>query len=230
MKPFITTIFFAMIMSASLYSADFQLQNIRVGGTGCPSEQTQIILDPDASSASLLFSHFESRVPSTETGPKVQRNISNLNCNIFLEIKVVSGVKLDFMEISYDMRGFAALDRGVSGSFKSYLVSRSGMGTESQNRKQELLAEKVWSNSSINQQEDFIVRANKKISVPSQCGHGSSSDIITIRLQNTLASQILAGFETQSQGSIIIDTSDIKGGLKIRALTSRCNGRASEHP
>ena len=133
------------------------------------------------------------------------------------------------MEISYDMRGFTALDKGVLGSFKSYLVSRSGMGTESQNRNQELLAEKSWSNSIINQQEDFTVRASKNLSMPSQCGHGSNSDIIAIRLQNTLATQILAGFETQSQGSIVVDTSDIKGGLKIRALTSPCTGRAPDH-
>ena len=53
MKQYIATLFFAFTISASLYAVDFQLQNIHVGGTGCPSEQTQIILDPDASAASL---------------------------------------------------------------------------------------------------------------------------------------------------------------------------------
>ncbi|MBC7714180.1 MAG: DUF4360 domain-containing protein [Rhizobacter sp.] len=230
MKQIITTLLFASTMSASLMAADFQLQNIRVGGTGCPSEQSQIILAPDSSAASIIFSQFESRVPSTELGPKVQRNISTLNCNIFLDVKVPAGIKLDSMEVSYDMRGFTTLDRGVLGSFRSYLVSRTGLGTESQSRNPEVLAEKLWSNSSVNQQEDFTVSAVKNISIPSQCGRGQSSDIVTLRLQNTLSSQIMAGFENQAQGTITMDTSDIKGGLRIRALTSSCGGNSPDRP
>lgn len=217
-------------LASSLYAADFQLQNIRVGGTGCPSELTQIILAPDSSSASLIFSQFESRVPNLESGPKVQRNISNLNCNIFVDVKIPSGVRLDSLEISYDMRGFATLDRGVQGSFKSFLVSRNGLGTEQQGRNPQLLAEKIWSNTFSSQEEDFTVSAIKSIPIPSQCGRGSNSDIVTLRLQNTLASQIMSGFENQSQGSITMDTSDFKGGLKIRANTSSCGGGNSNRP
>jgi hypothetical protein len=213
----------SLFLSLSVFAADFQLQNIRVGGTGCPSEQTQIILAPDASSASLLFSQFESRVPVLVTGPKIQRNISNLNCNIFLDIKVPNGVRLDSLEITYDMRGFTTLDRGVQGSFRSFLVSKSGLGTEMQNRRPELLTEKLWLNSNVNQEEDFIVTSVKKLNVPSNCGRGTNQDIVSLRLQNTLASQIMAGFENQSQGSITVDTSDLKGGLKIRAITSQCS-------
>ncbi len=222
MKKLITTLLLSSTISASLYAADFQLQNIRVGGTGCPSELTQIVLAPDASSASLIFSQFESRVPNLDPNPKVQKNINNLNCNIFVDVKVPAGIKLDSMEISYDMRGFTTLDRGVLGSFRSILVSRAGLGTESQSRNPELLAEKVWSNSSSSQEEDFTVSAVKVISIPSQCSRGISSDVVTLRLQNTLSSQILNGFENRSQGSITMDTSDIKGGLKIRANTSSC--------
>lgn len=223
MKKILSTLLFTSTISGVLFAADFQLQNIRVGGTGCPSELSQIIFSPDASSASIIFSQFESRVPSILSGPKIQRNISNLNCNIFLDVKVPSGVKLDSMEISYDMRGFTTLDRGVLGSFRSILVSRTGLGTESQSRAPELLTEKIWNNSNINQQEDFAISTTKQISIPSQCGRGQSSDLITLRLQNTLSSQILPGYENQSEGSITMDTSDIKGGLKIRALTSRCS-------
>lgn len=222
MKKLITTLLFTSTISTSLYAADFQLQNIRVGGTGCPSELTQIILAPDASSASLIFSQFESRVPNQDPNPKVQRNISNLNCNIFLDVKIPAGVKLDSMELSYDMRGFATLDKGVQGSFKSFLVSKAGLGTEILGRNPELLAEKMWINVFSNQEEDFTVSAVKKILIPSQCGRGSNADIVTLRLQNTLSSQIMSGFENQSQGSITMDTSDIKGGLKIRANTSSC--------
>lgn len=230
MKKLIATLLFTSSISTSLYAADFQLQNIRVGGSGCPSEMTQIILAPDASSASLIFSQFESRVPNLDPNPKVQKNINNLNCNIFIDVKVPAGIKLDSLEISYDMRGFATLDRGIQGSFKSILVSRGGMGTESQSRNPELLAEKIWSNSHSNQEEDFTVSSVKKISIPSQCGRGQSSDVVTLRLQNTLSSQILAGFENRAQGSITMDTSDIKGGLKLRANASVCGNSNPGRP
>lgn len=222
MKKRIIVSTLALLLTSSLYAADFKLQNIRVGGTGCPSELTSITLAPNASSASIIFSQFESRVPLSNTGPKVSRNISNLNCNVFLDVKIPAGVKLDSLEISYDMRGFALLDRGVKGSFNSYLVSKAGLGTEQLGRGVEMLAEKLWSNTSSTQEEDFTVSAKKKILIPSQCARGNGSDIVSIRLQHTLASQILAGFENAAQGSITMDTSDIKGGLQIRPATSNC--------
>ena len=223
MKNIMTKFLFAsVLLSTTLLAADFQLQNIRVGGTGCPSELTSIIMAPDASSASLIFSKFESRVPNTDPNPKVQKTINNLNCNIFVDIKIPANIKLEGLEIGHDMRGFATLDRGVQGSFRSYLVSKSGMGTESQNRNPELLAEKIWSNSASNQEEDFTVSSLKKIMIPSQCSRGAGLDVVTVRLQNTLSSQILPGFENQSQGSITVDSSDLRGGLKISAVTSTC--------
>jgi hypothetical protein len=218
----IFSIFTLAMMSASLYAADFQLQNVRVGGIGCPSETTQIILAPDSSAASIIFQQFESRVPNLDSGPKVQRNISMLNCNIFLDVKIPAGVKLDSLEVSYDMRGFATFDRGVQGSFKSYLVSKTGLGTEQGSRGAELVTEKNWSNTFQAQEEDFTITSAKAINVPSQCARGSATDVVSIRLQNTLSSQILAGFENQSSGSITMDSSDIKGGLKLRANTSIC--------
>ena len=222
MKNIITTLLFSSLFSAGATAADFQFKNIRVGGTGCPSELTSIVMAPDAGSASIIFSQFESRVPNTDPNPKVQRSINNLNCNIFVDIQIPANIKLDGLEISYDMRGFTSLDRGVLGSFKSYLVSKSGLGSESSNRNPELLAEKVWSNSQVNQEEDFIVSAVKNIAVSSQCSRGNGSDVVSVRLQNTLASQILRGFESQAQGSITMDSSDLKGGLKLRAHTSSC--------
>ncbi len=217
----------ALAFSTSTHAADFQLQNIRVGGAGCPSELTQIVLAPDASSASIIFSQFESRVPNTDPNPKVQRSISTLNCNIFLDVRIPNGIKLDSINVATDMRGFATLDRGVQGSFETILVSKAGLGTEQGSRNPEILAAKRWMNVNANQEEDFTVSSSTSVATPSQCSRGLSSDIVTIRLQNTLSARILRGFENQAQGSITMDTSDIKGGLKIRASTSSCNGSSN---
>ena len=221
---------FTLTMMGTLSAADFQFQNVRVGGLGCPSELTQIVLTPDSSAASIIFSQFESRVPNTQAGPKVSRNINMLNCNVFLDIKIPAGVKLDALELSYDMRGFATFDRGVQGSFKSYLVSKTGLGTENLGRGAELVSEKNWMNSQASQEEDFTITSSKSVAIPSQCARGSASDVVSIRLQNTLSSQILGGFENQSEGSIIVDSSDIKGGLKLKAYTSFCGGGSQTRP
>ncbi len=217
----VSVITIASSLLSLVSAAQFQFQNIRVGGVGCPSEVTQIIMAPDNSSASLIFNQFESRVPQVASSPKINPNISILNCNIFLDIKIPRGVKLESLDLSYDMRGLATLDRGVTGNFKSFLVSKAGLGIQN-GRNIELLQEKNWNNVSVNQEEDFIIQTQKRLSLQSQCSPGNGSDIVSIRLQNTLSSQILAGFENASQGMIVMDSSDFKGGLTMNATTSQC--------
>jgi len=220
-KSSLVAFFFTQCLSLS-FAQDFQISNIRVGGVGCPTEQTQIVLAPDASAASLIFAQFESRVPALATGPKVSPNISSLNCNIFLDIKLPAGKRLESLDINYDMRGFTSLEKGVQGNFKSFLVSKSGMGLERVPNAPDALIEKNWVLTGSLQEEDFTLSATKKINLLSQCARGSSNDVISIRLQHTLTSQITRGFENIAKGSITMDTSDINGGLKIKATTSSC--------
>lgn len=200
-------------------AANFQFHNIRVGGVGCPSEQTMIVYAPDQSSASLIFNQFEARVPQTVTSPKVNPYIHTLNCNIFIDVKVNQGVKLEAIEITYDVRGLANLDKGVTGSFRSFLVDKAGMGVVT-SRTPELLQEKIWSQTSIVQDEDFVVQSTKKISLGSQCSPGNGANIVSFRLQNTLSAQILQG--STAQGMIVMDSSDMKGGLILKATESSC--------
>lgn len=200
------------------------LQNIRVGGTGCPSDITQIITSPDLTSASILFQSFESHVPAVVTNPKATPFISILNCNVFVDIKLPANSRLDALEISYDMRGHAFLDRGVNGSFKSFLISSNGMGTE-RSQKGQLLQERSWMNSNAEQEEDFLVQSTKSLPLNSNCGIGQRSDLVTIHLQHQLGSQILRGHErTNASGTITMDSSDMKGGLRLKARVSACRG------
>lgn len=222
-KKLLPFMMFGFMTLTQAEAAQFQFQNIRVGGVGCPSETTQIIFAPDQSSASLIFNQFESRVPQVATSPKVNRNISTLNCNIFLDIKIPQGVKLESLDIGYDMRGLATFDRGVSGSFKSFLVSKAGLGLPP-SRDIELLQEKTWSQTFAAQEEDFVIQTSKRLLMPTQCSPGNGADVVTLRLQNTLSSQILAGFEnTSAQGMIIMDSSDFRGGLTLKANVATCS-------
>lgn len=211
-----------LLLSAlsTAHAENFQFQNIRVGGTGCPSDVTQIVTAPDLSSASLIFQGFESHVPTIQ-GPKGGTNISLLNCNVFLDIKLPAGQKLESIEISYDMRGHTFLDRGVTGSFKSFLISSNGLGTE-RTQGQQLLQERSWLNTSLDQEEDFTVTATKVLPISSQCGMGANSDRVSIHLQHQLGSQILTG-DNKTEGTITMDSSDMTGGIRLKATTSICH-------
>jgi hypothetical protein len=213
------------VLSLSIHAEAVQFQNIRVGGTGCPSEKTQIAYAPDNSAATLIFQDFQSHVPVEASGPKVVKTISQLPCNVFFEIKVPMGQKLDSLEVKYDMRGNTSLDRGVQGYFKSFLMSTAGLGTERTRRGPELLQEKIWSNSSVDQFEDFALETIKKINFGSDCRAQNGQDRVVLHLQHHILTQIQRGYETSgAQGTIMMDTSDMTGGLKLIATTSACNG------
>lgn len=206
------------LMTSSVFGANLEFQNIRVGGSGCPSSTTQIITAPDLSTASLLFDRFESHVP-TAPSPKGGTGISLLNCNVFLEIKLPAGQKLDSLEIAYDMRGHTFLNRGVSGSFRSFLMSSAGLGTERGGRGPELLQQKSWMNTTLDQEEDFIVQSTKILPLLSRCGNGGEK--VQIHLQHQLGTQILFG-DSRTEGTITMDSSDMTGGIRLKATTSVC--------
>ena len=214
--------FFSPSLITKAQAQNLQFVNITAGGLGCPSDTTQIATAPDLSAVSLIFQGFETHVP-TAPNPKASPYIMNLNCNIFLDMKIPLGQRIDSIEISYDMRGMAALDQGVSGLFRSFLISSSGLGTE-RNGSNILLQEKTWFNTASDQQEDFTISTTKSIALSSQCNTGlRGADKVSIHLQHILGSQIETSSQhTSAEGTITMDTSDMKGGIKFRANTSPC--------
>lgn len=221
-----------LTMMATAKAQAVQFQNIRVGGIGCPSEKTQIAYSPDGSTASIIFQDFQSHVPVENPGPKQIKTISQLPCNVFLEVKLPVGQKLDSLEVKYDMRGNTILDRGVQGYFKSFLMSTSGLGTErGRGRNPEAVTEKLWTNTTVDQFEDFVISSSKKITFGSDCRVQGGQDKVMINLQHHILTQIMRGYENSgAQGTIMMDSSDISGGLKLIATTSSCNGGSIPTP
>lgn len=221
-KTLLATAALLLMTTLNAHAENIQFQNIRVGGLGCPSDTTAIATAPDLSAASLIFQSFESHVPAVVMNNKGTPYISNLNCNVFLDIKLPANQKLDALEITYDLRGHAGLDKGVSGNFRSFIISANGLGTE-RTQSNQLLQEKLWTNIFADQEEDFRIEATKSLPVISQCGSAASNNIVSIHLQHQLGSQITSGYErTNASGTITMDSSDLKGGIKLRAYTSSC--------
>jgi hypothetical protein len=92
----------------------------------------------------------------------------------------------------------------------------------------QLIQEKIWGNTSVDQEEDFLIQTSKSIPIPSNCHGDELEDRVSIQLQHHLASQILQGSVLMNaEGTLSLDSSDIKGGLRVRAQTSACTPTAS---
>jgi hypothetical protein len=224
----ISVLLIAIGIFETVKAESIQFENVRVGGVGCPSEKTAITYAPDNSTASVIFQDFVSHVPVVVTRPKEVATISHLPCNLFLDVKLPVGHKLDSLEIQFDMRGNTILDRGVSGQFKSFLMKAMGMGTErTRGRSPELISEKLWINSLDEQFEDFVITSLKSINFNSECRTSSSSDRVSIHLQHHIMTQIQRGFESSgAEGTITMDSSDFSGGVKLKATSSPCSNNS----
>lgn len=216
-------LFMGTVLSLQLPAESIIFNSINAGGVGCEEEKTQKIFSPDKTVASLIFSSFESKVPSNNS--KGSMLISEIPCNMFLQLKVPVGVRLDSIEVGYDMRGNVTLDSGVSGTFKSFYMGATGLGLErSRNKTPQMISEKNWNNTSIDQMEDFLIHGGKTIPVISGCRSSRDSDLVVINLQHHIRTQILStGPLGNTSGGIVIDTSDLSGGVKIKLNTSICS-------
>ena len=220
-KTLLATAALLLVTTLSAHAENIQFQNIRIGGLGCPSDTIVVATAPDLSAASLIFQNFESHVPAVVMNNKGTPYISNLNCNVFLDIKLPANQKLAALELTYDLRGYAGLDKGVSGSFRSFIINASGLGTE-RTQNNQLLQEKLWSNDNPTS-TDFRIEASKTLPIISQCGDAASNNIVSIHLQHQLGTQITSGYErTNASGTITMDSSDLTGGIKLRAITQTC--------
>ncbi len=227
MNHVINRISIATIMILSFYShfskaANLEIIGLRVGGLGCPSEKTQIAMAPDKSSASIIFDQFVSTVPQTVTGPKSSPNIHQLACNLFLDVAIPAGFKIDSLDVQFDIRGNAILDKGVLGGFRSFIMSANGGLIQRANRGPVLIEELVNQNILTDRIFDFTLSKNKSMPVASNCSRGQQNTI-SFHIQNHLVTQITRGYENQNAtGTMTVDSSDIKGGMILRATTSRC--------
>lgn len=214
-----TTAFILLSLNSLKVNAELlQFENIRLAGLGCPSQSTQIAFAPDRTLASIIFSQFESHVPYESSKGTVYA--FDLACNMFIDIIVPQDEALTSLEISYDMRGFAALDSGVLGKFSSHLMSITT--ANSANNRQEKLVEQNFGSYTQDEQTDINISQTLNVSTLQNCRlPRRAPERVTIHLQNHLATQIL-NRTSGAQGSLVMDSSDFSGGIKFRPITERC--------
>lgn len=206
-------------VSLTMAQENIRFNSIRTGGSGCPGESTEIAIAPDQSAASLIFDRFESRVPLQMPNGGL-RGLVDIPCNVFVELSLPANHRLDAIEVTYDLRGTVFLDPGVEGSFKSYVVSIAGNSVPNSRQTREVIS-KVWNNTFVEQVEDFYVQHTQNLPVVSNCSPGN--DRVMMHVQHHVKTEMRGGLMNNKEGFIIMDSSDISGGLKLRARISRCS-------
>ena len=121
----------AMIfLCTSSLSSVVQAQTLIIGnpvmsGNGCAPGTTSVVLSPDQSVLSVLFSAF-----SAEAGPEVGRANARTICEMRIPVKVPDGYKLKVMKIDY--RGFVSLPTRIS---NARLTTRHGFLDRKRNKR-----------------------------------------------------------------------------------------------
>jgi hypothetical protein len=89
-----------------------RIRGITYGGSGCPQGSVGQFLSADATVVTLIFDKY-----SAELGASVNPSKNRLNCQINFDLIYPGGFQ--FSIFSADYRGYAKLDKGVTGQVKS---------------------------------------------------------------------------------------------------------------
>jgi hypothetical protein len=88
------------------------IRGVTYGGTGCPQGSMSSQISSDRTIVTLIFDSYVASV-----GPGVAATESRKNCQLNVDIKYPGGFQYSIL--SADYRGYAALQKGVSGTLKS---------------------------------------------------------------------------------------------------------------
>ncbi|EEP78681.1 predicted protein [Uncinocarpus reesii 1704] len=89
-----------------------QIVGLTYGGSGCPSNTVSHILSDDRQVMTLIFDEYVAAI-----GPDVPITQSRKNCQLNINLRYPGGFQ--FSIFSADYRGYASLERGVTGTQKS---------------------------------------------------------------------------------------------------------------
>ncbi|KAI1914034.1 hypothetical protein LOZ53_000495 [Ophidiomyces ophidiicola] len=89
-----------------------QIIGLTYGGTGCPSNTVSHVLSDDRQVMTLIFDQYVASI-----GPDVAITQSRKNCQLNINIRYPGGFQ--FSIFSADYRGYANLDKGITGTQKS---------------------------------------------------------------------------------------------------------------
>lgn len=99
-------------LRAVTYKYQVTIRGVTYGGTGCPQGSVGTQISSDRTIVTLIFDSYVASI-----GPGVAITESRKNCQLNVDIKYPGGFQ--YSVLSADYRGYASLQKGVSGSLKS---------------------------------------------------------------------------------------------------------------
>jgi len=89
-----------------------QIKGVSYGGSGCPQGSVGSQISSDRTTMTLLFDSYTASI-----GPGIPVNDQRKNCQLNVDLTYPGGFQ--YSVLSADYRGYAALQKGVSGTLKS---------------------------------------------------------------------------------------------------------------
>ncbi|EER29982.1 hypothetical protein D8B26_007256 [Coccidioides posadasii str. Silveira] len=103
-----------------------QIVGVTYGGTGCPSNTVSHVLSDDRQVMTLIFDEYVASI-----GPEVPITQNRKNCQLNINLRYPGGFQ--FSIFSADYRGYANLEKGITGTQKStYYFSGQTQQTNTQ--------------------------------------------------------------------------------------------------
>lgn len=161
-----------------------EIDNISYGGTGCPAGSVSENVSDDYQAFTLLFDEYVA-----EIGPGISRREARKACQITVDLKFPQGWSFTIMDVDY--RGYASLDRKVTGTQQSdyYFQGQRGSARLTTNFRGEM-------------DEDYEINDKLGLSavVWSPCG---ANRALNIKTQVRLASR-----DRRASGLMTVDSVD----------------------
>lgn len=99
--------------AAAIDKPDYvRIRSIHYAGSGCPAGSVAENVSPDLTAFTLLFDSY-----IAEAGPGVPASQKRKNCQVTLDLDIPQGWSFTIADIDY--RGYASLERGVTGLQKA---------------------------------------------------------------------------------------------------------------
>jgi hypothetical protein len=91
---------------------EIEITGVTYGGTGCPDKTVQGLLTDDKTTITLSFDAY-----TVQSGPSIPATERRKFCQLQLKLKYPSGFQYSLFGADY--RGYASLEKGVSGTTQS---------------------------------------------------------------------------------------------------------------
>jgi len=225
MKNIFLPIFIILVSNFSYGAEEFNFDDVRLRGTGCPEGSYQVINTPDHKTTSIMFSEFNAELPKvSEDDEPYNENVSHKECKIIILAHLPAGHKVDGINISVQFRGAVMLGPGIKGQVNSNLISWEGPRGR-QGRTVRRLGHLEWNNRT-NQTIDRDWAIDKQTFVntnQSQCSERNRKKVKVV-FKNKIFAKV-----KNNWGDLFafvgLDSADFSSEMKVSFRVSKCNTR-----